>query len=629
VFDAGAGGHTIVYITERPPAPPSAFRSLREHGFVVPNSMPISDLAEGKWDRAGTMTSDREMLYVVRDGAEASVSLPDAAAYGACELSGPYASESFSLAPVGDLALLKCRPKQPPDAWASYLEKSFRREESSGAQYPWWIVLDLRTGEARPLTGAASMNFAAKPLWTADGESVIVLDDLLPLEGVSAFERNRRAMARFTAELHVRSRATELITARRPVRVTQWQPESGSLKLEMSSAGRDRRHFASFQKVTTGWVEEENPAASTGNSVVRVHQGLNESWHLVRERPDTPPPTLLYDPNSDLMANRRRAEETRIQWRTKSGARLSAGLYLPIDYQRGKRYPLAIQTHGFEDNVFAPDGASTTGFAAQPLAAAGFVVVQAYQCSEHCDSARKKPPSEGEFITQAWESLIDHLADLSLIDRHRVALQGYSRSCYHELYFLTHSRYPIAAMICTDGVDGSYVQYLLFGRENPGLAAEYRSMNDGPPFGATLAAWLKFAPGFNLNRIHAPVRLVALHGSGSLLEEWEPFAGLALQEKPVELFYLPEAIHNIVRPWDRFASQQGTVDWFRFWLQGYERTSPVTEAEETSAGLTVQYARWEALCVLQMASHGAKDGHCVRPKSSRTAYNGLGIMVGH
>jgi dipeptidyl aminopeptidase/acylaminoacyl peptidase len=613
VFDASAEGRTIVYATERPQPAPSSFRSLREHGFAVPNSMPIADLVEGRWSRVTTTSSDTEVLHVARDGAETTVSLPDSATYGACELSGPYASESFSLAPNGKLVLLKCRPKQPPDSWALYLEKTFRREESSGAQYPWWIVLNLQTGAAQPLTGAAAMNFDAKPLWTADGESVIVLDDLSPLDGGSAIERNRRAATRLTVEIHLASRETELITDQRPMRLIQWIPKFSQLKLQIVGPSGTRSHFASFSKSKTGWIQKEASGGETAESAVRVHQGLNEPWRLVLEKPEATGTTLLYDPNTDLMAHRRLAEETVIRWQTKSGAQLSAGLYFPIGYERGKRYPLAIQTHGFEDNVFAPDGVSTTGFAAQPLAASGFVVVQGYKCYAHCDTPGRKQITEGEFIEQAFESLIDHLDDLSLIDRNRVALQGYSRSCYHELYFLTHSRYPIAAMTCTDGVDGSYMQFLVFGRENPGLADEFRSMNDGPPFGGTLTHWLKSAPGFNLDRIHAPVRLVALHSAGSLLEEWEPYAGLALQSKPVELFYLPEAIHNIVRPWDRFASQQGTVDWFRFWLQGFERTSPMADAEETSAALSAQYARWERLCGLQTVSRPAAAAYCVQP----------------
>jgi hypothetical protein len=38
------------------------------------------------------------------------------------------------------------------------------------------------------------------------------------------------------------------------------------------------------------------------------------------------------------------------------------------------------------------------------------------------------------------------------------------------------------------------------------------------------------------------------------------------------------------------ASEQGNVDWFRFWLQGYVDTNPIKSA---------QYARWMALKKLQ------------------------------
>jgi hypothetical protein len=40
------------------------------------------------------------------------------------------------------------------------------------------------------------------------------------------------------------------------------------------------------------------------------------------------------------------------------------------------------------------------------------------------------------------------------------------------------------------------------------------------------------------------------------------------------------------KPQERLASQGGTVDWFRFWLQGYEDADPA-KAE--------QYRRWREL----------------------------------
>src|SRR6185437_3215099 len=112
--------------------------------------------------------------------------------------------------------------------------------------------------------------------------------------------------------------------------------------------------------------------------------------------------------------------------------------------------------------------------------------------------------------------------------------------------------------------------------------------------------WLQRAPGFNLDHVTAPLRLTALGspegGPDSVFGEWEMFAGLLLQGKPAELVYIPGAAHEIIKPWERMTSQQqGTVDWYRFWLQGYERTEPIAEIHETAEELAAQYTRWKKL----------------------------------
>ena len=75
-----------------------------------------------------------------------------------------------------------------------------------------------------------------------------------------------------------------------------------------------------------------------------------------------------------------------------------------------------------------------------------------------------------------------------------------------------------------------------------------------------------------------------------MLELWEWFSGLWRLGKAVDFIYLPDAPHLIVKPWERIVTQQGLVDWFRFWLQDYEDPDPA-KAE--------QYARWRELRKLQ------------------------------
>jgi hypothetical protein len=72
----------------------------------------------------------------------------------------------------------------------------------------------------------------------------------------------------------------------------------------------------------------------------------------------------------------------------------------------------------------------------------------------------------------------------------------------------------------------------------------------------------------------------------SLLDEWEWFAALKRLGRPVDLLYLPDGTHILVKPWERLASQQGTVDWFCFWLTGKEDPDP-DKAD--------QYQRWREL----------------------------------
>ena len=99
----------------------------------------------------------------------------------------------------------------------------------------------------------------------------------------------------------------------------------------------------------------------------------------------------------------------------------------------------------------------------------------------------------------------------------------------------------------------------------------------------------KLSPGFNLDKVTAPLIVVA-EGPGSLLYMWEPYAGLRYLNKPVDLIMLNTDEHVLTNPSVRMASQGGSVDWFRFWLQGYEDPAP-SKAE--------QYIRWRELRKMQ------------------------------
>jgi hypothetical protein len=88
-----------------------------------------------------------------------------------------------------------------------------------------------------------------------------------------------------------------------------------------------------------------------------------------------------------------------------------------------------------------------------------------------------------------------------------------------------------------------------------------------------------------------------VYRSPIFLGVWEWFAGLSRLGKPVEVIYIPDGDHVLVKPRDRLTSQQGNVDWFCFWLQGHEDPDPA-KAE--------QYVRWRELRKLQELNGAAK-----------------------
>jgi hypothetical protein len=117
-----------------------------------------------------------------------------------------------------------------------------------------------------------------------------------------------------------------------------------------------------------------------------------------------------------------------------------------------------------------------------------------------------------------------------------------------------------------------------------------------------LKNWLDYSISFNLDKTHTPL-LMEANGYGqkdnlpnrppdNLAVKEKLFFGLSDLNKPVEFYYYPDEQHQPVHPQARIASLQRNVDWYRFWLQGYERPNP----EDPD-----QYKRWEHLRDLQAA----------------------------
>jgi dipeptidyl aminopeptidase/acylaminoacyl peptidase len=290
-----------------------------------------------------------------------------------------------------------------------------------------------------------------------------------------------------------------------------------------------------------------------------------------------------------------------IEWNV-AGIPVIGGLFLPKGYRPGSRYPLVIQTHGFHPERFAMDGMEDwhSAFAARAMAAKGIMVLQAFQLKDRDESYPKvredktfgETPMERfmKFAALAYDEAVAYLDREGEIDRTRVGIVGFSRTVCFVGHALTHTKYQFAAASLVDGIDCGYFQYLIY----PHAAVELSELNGGQkPFGPGLQLWLKESPSFTLDRLTAPVKLLALTRKG-ILEQWEWYAALRGQGKPVDYTFLPEEDDNhlLTKPWECQLAQQGLIDWFVFWLKDEEDPDPTKQE---------QYLRWRELRKQQSA----------------------------
>ena len=279
-----------------------------------------------------------------------------------------------------------------------------------------------------------------------------------------------------------------------------------------------------------------------------------------------------------------------------------AGLFKPPGFVQGHRYPLVIQTHGFSLSEFRPSGVFPTAFAARELAASGIVVLQVNGCAPVSGSAQ-----EARCNVNVLEAAVKQLVRDEVIDPTRVGIVGFSRTCWHVIELMVAQSLQLRAASITDGINLGYLEYVsALDEANNAFAREADSIIGTRPFGEGLQQWVKMSPVFNMDKVTTPLQVVAL-GPLNLLSMWEPYAALRYLNRPVDLIMTSEeGSHVLSNPAQRLVSQQGTVDWFRFWLQGYE---------DSAAERVEQYQRWERLCDMQVAQNPNQPSFCVRTKT--------------
>jgi len=471
-----------------------------------------------------------------------------------------------------------------------------------------YFKVDLMSGNKMPLVDAPigwRLNWENGPLtavWSETGEAIALSNVFLPLTGPQL--KKRTAAAPCIAVVRLVTRKVDCVSPllgttfykeRSAVVAMRFSPTSDqALSVVYGASSGERRIIDYVQVGQSRWSAFRRNSTTESELTVRIQQDMNHPPVLTACGPKGTVCRSFYDPNVFVNSIQLTTVE-QMQWRDAKGVEWSGGLLKPAGYEPGKRYPFVILTHGFAPDTFLTS--PWTVMIDRPLAAAGFVVLQV-------GDVRGKLVTLGEVSAQldGYNSAIKLLADKNLIDVRRIGIIGFSRSVHYVMAALTRQSAPFAAASISDGVDGSYWQYI-FTVDYLGnsLAHEYDIMFGGPPFGQALGNWFARSPAFNLEKVHAPMLLLE-PGVQVALSNWDVYSSLRYLGRPVELINLGEGTHPLSNPRQRLAAEVANLDWFRFWLQGYEDREPKKRD---------QYLRWEKLCDLQIHNDPTLPHFCV------------------
>jgi dipeptidyl aminopeptidase/acylaminoacyl peptidase len=523
-------------------------------------------------------------------------------------LTGDFWPELLSVSPRGDFAVALLPVRNVPKQWENYVPA--RREGE--ARWPRIRTDDSRLTSPRyiqALKQYALINLTkrsieavidapeayplgypepVKAAWSKDGQWALLTNTFFPLDSSHLAQPSEHLLPCMAVSVQVRTArlncvafAGDDLSPEGPIPVL----ENASISDDGTEVGlRFNSHIGrsvleTYHYRSGGWLYSATGSEPLPKPDLSIE--VRQSW--------TEPPTLwatdtrmeksvmLWNPNPQF-AQIEFGEVSRFDWKDDAGNAWQGELIKPPDWKAGQRCPLVIQIYEYAEGKFFPDQIFPTAMAARPLSSAGFVVLQMRKRSNHSLNEQ-----EALDHLNGMETAVRRLAEVGLIDPRRVGVVGFSWTCWYVEYALIKRPELFSAAVVADGNDNSYMEYHLWGTTNPQLRFQMESINGGAPVGDNLGKWLHSAPSFQLDHVVTPLQIEAI-GPSSVLLEWELYSSLRSQSKPVDLIYFPAGEHLLQKPLERLASEQGSVDWFRFWLQGFEDPDPTK---------TDQYKRWK------------------------------------
>lgn len=324
-------------------------------------------------------------------------------------------------------------------------------------------------------------------------------------------------------------------------------------------------------------------ASTVGEEIVVAFSGADQPPRVEAINLDSGASRIVFDPNTELrsLTQERAAWHT---WETSSGYRGRGIIFLPNNYQPGRKYPAVITTYGCGNGFLR--GGSGDNAPEFVLASQGFMAL----CVDV--SVREIIAREGDqrrlypIFCDVISGLIADLTKGGNLDPARVGLSGQSLGANAGAYCISHSN-TIAAAAFRHGSAFERDTWDLF-ETTPaqrdtanGLLAK---MHLPDPRNDPTGRWDDISVSRRVREISTPI-LIQSDDTEHIgaLPLW---SAMHLEGKAIEMHVFPEETHVLMQPIHMLVNFERQVDWFKFWLKDEEDGIPSKRD---------QYARWSRL----------------------------------
>ncbi|HWG87268.1 MAG TPA: Atxe2 family lasso peptide isopeptidase [Candidatus Acidoferrales bacterium] len=344
--------------------------------------------------------------------------------------------------------------------------------------------------------------------------------------------------------------------------IYSWNVQTGAARLVIRVKG-----------LLSGGRDSSSPCGLSSLVLVCVTAAAAQPPRLERIDLESGKRHVLFDPNADLAADMRRTVQPQLlRWSDGAGHHFTGQFF---QARRAGHGPSPLFVNYYDCRGFLRGGVGDEW----PFASLAEDGVSAL-CINHGPWFADAVARYDEGLS-AVKSAVDLLASQGKIDRTHVGMGGLSFGSEIALWVATKSDLLTAVSVTSPPISPLY--YLLNSLKGRSLAVGLKNVWQLGSPEKTPKRWRILSPAYSVDKFHAPLLLQ--------MSEQEYIYSLdyvmpLLLDKRADMYVFPNEPHQKFQPKHKLVAYERNLDWFRFWLQGYE---------DPSSDKRVQYEHWRVM----------------------------------